>query len=63
MILTKQAKIMTLIDLRKNTKEIIDVVQAGNLKEVIEKSKKPVSNKITEEEKRGKDEATLRLIE
>ena len=46
-------------DLRKNTKEIVDVVQAGNLKEVIEKSKTPVNS----EENKGKDEATLRLIE
>ena len=34
---------MTLTDLRKNTKEITDVVQSGNLKEVIEKSMKPVT--------------------
>ena len=59
MILEKQDEKMTLTDLRKNTKEITDVVQDGNLKEVIEKSKKPV----TKEEKRGKGEATLRLIE
>ena len=53
MILAKQAEQMTLTDLRKNTKEITDAVQDGNLKEVIEKSKKPVSNEVTEEEKRG----------
>ena len=54
---------MTLTYLRKNTKEIADVVHAGNLKEVIEKSKKPISNEVTDEEKKGKDEATLRIIE
>ena len=59
MVLAQQVEQMILTDLRKNTKELADTVQAGNLKEVIENSKKPVS----EEAKRGKDEATLRLIE
>ena len=39
MILEKQAEEKTLADLKKNTKKIAEVVQAGNLKEVIDKSK------------------------
>ena len=52
-----------LTDLRANTKKLIEATKAGNLKEVIETSKNPVSTSVTEEERRGKDEATLRLIE
>ena len=63
MILEKQVEQMTLTDLSKNTNEITNVVHAGNLKEVIEKSKKPVSNEVIEEQNRGNDESTLRLIE
>ena len=50
-------------DLKKTTKKIAEIVQAGNLKEVIDKSKQPVNTKVTKEEKRGRDKATLRLIE
>ena len=52
-----------LADLRANTKKLTEAAKDGNLKEVIETSKKPVSTSVTEEEKKGKDEVTLRLIE
>ena len=63
MILAKHDEKNTLVDLWKNTKEITYAVQAGNLKEVIEKSKKSVNNGVTNEEKKGKYEDTLRIIE
>ena len=39
MILEKKDHEKTLADLKKNTKKIVEVVQAGKLKEVIDKSK------------------------
>ena len=63
MILEKQAEEKTLVGLKKNTKKIVEVVQAGNLKKVIDKSKQPISTGVTEEEGRGRDKATLRLTE
>ena len=50
-------------DLRANTKKITEAVKAENLKEVIESSREHDNTSVTEEEKKGKDEATLRLIE
>ena len=61
MFLEKKDQEKKLVDLRENTKENTEVVKDGNLKEVIEKSKSPVNT--TEEERTGRDEATLRLIE
>ena len=63
MILEKQDQEKTFADLKENTKKIVKLVQTGNLKEVIEKSKQPVSTEVTEEERRGRDEATQILIE
>ena len=63
MILQKQDQEKTLVDLKENTKKITEVAQAGKLKEVIDQSKQPVRTKVTEEERRGRDEATLKLIE
>ena len=63
MILEKQDHERRLADFKASTKEITEVVKAGNLKEVIEKSKNPGSSSVTEKEREGKDEATLRLIE
>ena len=63
MILDKKEQEKTLADLKKNTQKIVEVVQARNLKEVIDKSKQTVSTKTTEEQRRGRDEGTLKLIE
>ena len=63
MILEKQDQERKLVDFKASTKEITEAAKAGNLKEVIEKSKKPGSSSVTEKEREGKDEATLRLIE
>ena len=63
MILEKQDQENTLAYLKKNTKKIAEAAQAGNFKEVIEKSKQPISTEVPKEERRGRDEATLRLIE
>ena len=63
MILEKKDQEKTLADLKKNTKKLTEVAHAGNLKEVIDKSKHPVNTEVTEEERRGRDAATLRLIE
>ena len=52
-----------LADLRAHMKEITNAAHVGNLKEVIQKSKNSVSTRVIEEEIRGRDEATLRLIE
>ena len=63
MILEKQDQEKTLANLKENTKKITETARAGNLKEVIEKSKQPVRTQVTKEERRGRYEATLRLIE
>ena len=52
-----------MVDLKKNTKKIVEAIQDGNLNKVIDKSKQPISTEVTKEERRGRDEATLRLIE
>ena len=48
---------------KASTKEITEAAQDGNLKEVIEKSKQPVSTKVTKDERKGRDATTLKLIE
>ena len=63
MALTVQDEQRTLDGLKKKTEEIIRAAQAGSLKEIIHKSKELVINNVIEEEKKGKDESTLRLIE
>ena len=63
MIKEQQNQEKELDDLRANTKKITEAVKTGNLKEVMESSRKHDSTSVTKEEKRGKDEATLRLIE
>ena len=63
MILEKQDQERKLADFKASTKEITEATKAGNHKEVIKKSKKPGSSSVTEKEREGKDEATLRLIE
>ena len=63
MILQNQEEEKRLANLKENTRNITEVVQAGKLKEVIEKSKQPVRTEVTEEERRGRDESTLKLIE
>ena len=63
MILEKQEQENTLADLKKKTKKITEATHAGNLKEVIEKSKQPVRTEVTEDERIGRDEAILRTIE
>ena len=63
MALAVQDEQRTLADLKKKTEEITRVVQARNLDEIIHKSKELVIKDVTEEEKKVKDEATLRLIE
>ena len=50
-------------DFKASTKEINKAAKAGKLKEIIEKSKKTSSSSVTDEEREGRDEATLRLIE
>ena len=50
-------------DFKASTKEITEAAKARKFKEVIEKSKKPSSSSVTEKEREGRDEATLRLIE
>ena len=44
-----------MLALRKNTEEISQVVQAGNLDQVIQKSQELGSNVVTETEKIGTD--------
>ena len=63
MILEQQDQERNLADLKARTKEITDAAKAGNLKEVIEQSTNPGSSSVTKDERVGKDEATLRLIE
>ena len=63
MILEKQDQERKLADFKASTKEITEAAKAGKLKEIIEKSKKPSSSSVTEKEREGRDEATLRLIE
>ena len=63
MIKEQQNQEKELADLRANTKKISKSVKTENLKEVMESFTKHDSASVTEEEKRGKDEATLRLIE
>ena len=63
MILAKQDQERKLADLKASTKEIIEAAKAGKLKEINEISKKPNSSSVDEQEREGRDEATLRLIE
>ena len=63
MIKGRQTPEKELADLRANTKKITEATKAGILIEVIETSKKNVSTSVIEQERIGKDEATLRLIE
>ena len=63
MILEKQDQERKLADFMASTKEITEAAKAGKLKEIIEKSKKPNSSSVAEQEREGKDEATLRLFE
>ena len=63
MILEKKDQERKLADFKASTKEITKAAKAGNLKEVIEKSKNLGCSSVTEKERKGKDEATLSLIE
>ena len=63
MILEQQNQERTLADFKAKTKAITDAAKAGNIKEVIDKSMKLGSSLVTEVERVGNDEATLRLIE
>ena len=62
-ILEKNDEEKTLDDLKDKIKKTTEAVLAGNLKEVIDKSKQPFSTEFTKIERRGRDKATLRLIE
>ena len=59
-ILDKQEQEKTLADLKEKTQKIDEAVHVGNFKEIIDKSKQHVN---TEDQRRGRDEATLKLIE
>ena len=50
-------------DFKASTKAITKDAKDGNLKEVNKKSKKSGNSSITEKEREGGDEATMRLIE
>ena len=63
MILEKQDQKKTLAELNENTKKITEAAQARKLKKIIDQSKHPVRPKVTEDKRRGRDEATLKLIE
>ena len=63
MIKERQNQEKELADLKENTRKLTEAAKDGNLKKVIETSKKHVSTSVAEEERRGEDEATLRLIE
>ena len=62
MALEKKDQERKLAVFKASTKEITEAAQAGNLKEVIEKSKQLVSTEVTEDETKGRDAATLKLI-
>ena len=63
MILEKQVQERKLANFKASTKEITEATKAGKLKEIIKKSKKPNSSSVAEQEREGRDKATLRLIE
>ena len=62
MILEKQDLERKLVDFKASTKEITEAAKDGKLKEIIEKSKTTSSSSVTDKEREGRDEATLRLI-